>query len=283
MKSVTKKNIKKGNIAKTKRNKINNPSLRHLRIGYPLYASKKYEGSTILKYTQNEERKYKDKCLIQNLSWFGDFNVAKSYKTKDTHIYRWKIKKETSLLNITSKNTSFINTIFKNTKTDLLPTINLTKQQLKNINYDHPYLYMSSNEKALYEFNFCFGFISIDEQYQFMKLLEYLIENKFTDVKKRDGESIINKLKLKIQYYNVSSKIFGKKEKMNRLSFYEFDKHAIMNLCKLVNNRIRNISGIYQKNDTSFWFPDMIVYKMNIEEYILFNPHHNLVYDKLIE
>ena len=55
-----------------------------------------------------------------------------------------------------------------------------------------------------------------------------------------------------------------------------------MNFCRLVNNKTYNIHGVYQKNDTSFWFPNTIFYKMNIEEYILFNPHRNLVYDKLI-
>ena len=77
--------------------------------------------------------------------------------------------------------------------------------------------------------------------------------------------------------------LMKKKKKFNRLSFYSFDKHAIMNLCKIVNNNKYNISGVYQTNDTSFWFPNLLVYKMNIQEYILFNPHHNLVYDKLIE
>jgi hypothetical protein len=56
-----------------------------------------------------------------------------------------------------------------------------------------------------------------------------------------------------------------------------------MNLCKIVNNKTYNISGVYQKNNKSFWYPDLIVYKMDIQEYILFDPQDNLVYDKLIE
>jgi hypothetical protein len=98
----------------------------------------------------------------------------------------------------------------------------------------------------------------------------------------RTGKSIINKIKMKIGYYRIAS-ILGKKEKFNRLSFYDFDKHAIMNLCKLVNNSKYKIDGVYQKNDTSFWFPDLIVYKMDIQEYILFAPQDNLIYDTLIE
>jgi len=258
------------------------PSLKILYVGYPLYASKQYEGSTILEYNKSEEIKYNDKCLMQNSSWFGDLNVAKSYKTKDTHIYRWNIDKTTNLLNINVKNEMFIDYIFKNSKLVLTPTINLTKDDIKKINYDHDYLNMTPNDKALFEFKFCFGFITVEEQYKFMKFIKYLIENEIIDIKMRAGGSIIKKLKIKIGYYSVAS-LSGKKDKFNRLSFYDFDKHAIMNLCKLVNNRKYNISGVYQKNDTSFWFPDFIVYKMDIQEYILFDPQDNLVYDKLIE
>jgi hypothetical protein len=258
------------------------PSFRVLKKGYPLYASKQYEGSSILEYNKNQEIKYHNKCLMQNSRWFGELIVAKSYKTKDTHIYRWKTKQVTKLLNINSQNESFINNIFKNTNAKLIPTINLTKEQINKVKYEHSYLNMSSNEKALYEFKFCFGFITVDEQYEFMNLIKYLIENKLIEIKRRNGGSILKKLEIKINYYKVAS-LLGKKEKNNRLSFYDFDKHAIMNLCKIVNNKRYNISGVYQKNNKSFWFPNFIVYKMDIQEYILFNPQDNLVYDKLIE
>jgi hypothetical protein len=273
-KNTTRKNIKQSLRL--------NPSLNVLKLGYPLYASKAFEGSTILEYNKKQEEEFKDKCLMQNSSWFGDLNVAKSYKTKDTHIYLWKTKNKTNLLSINAENEVFINYIFSRSSIKLTPTIQLKKEQLKKIDYEHDYLKMSPNGKALYEFKFCFGFITVEEQYEFMKLIKYLIENKFIDIKMRNGKSIIEKLNMKIKYYNLTS-IFGKKDKFNRLSFVEFDKHAIMNLCKLTNNNKYKISGVYQKNDTSFWFPNLIVYKMDIQEYILFNPHHNLVYDKLIE
>ncbi len=276
----TKRNSKT-NKNKTRKNK-KTVSLKVLNIGYPLYASKAYEGSTILEYNKEQEKKFHDKCLMQNSSWFGDLNVAKSYKTKDTHIYLWKIKSKTNLLNINHENEAFINKIFSLAKQKLIPTIQLKKEQLSKIDYNHEYLKMTPNEKALYEFKFCFGYITVEEQFEFMKLIKYLIENKFIDIKMRNGKSIIGKINMKIRYYELMS-IFGKKEKYNRLSFVDFDKHAIMNLCKLTNNSKYKIVGVYQKNDTSFWFPDLIVYKMDIQEYILFNPQHNLVYDKLIE
>ena len=277
----TKQNKKYNN--KTKKNNIyKNCSLRILPSGFPLYASKQYEGSTILEYNKKEELKYHDKCLMENSSWFGDLDVAKSYKTKNTHIYRWKTKNPIKLLNINIQNEDFVRNIFKTTSTNLIPTIKLTKEQINKINYTHAYLNMSNNEKALYEFQFCFGFITVEEQYEFMKLMKYLIENKFIEIKKRDGKSILNKLIIKIEYFKFGY-LLDKKEKMNRLSFYDFDKHAIMNLCKITNNNRYKISGVYQKNDTSFWFPDLIIYKMNIKEYILFDPQNVLVYDKLIE
>ena len=166
-------------------------------LGYPLYASKLYEGSTILEYNRNEEEKYHDNCLMQNSSWFGDLNVAKSYKTQNTHIYKWAVNKITNLLNITSLNTTFVNSIFTKTKIKLTPTIHLTDAQFNKIEYIHPYLNMSPNEKALYEFKFCFGFITVEEQYQFMKFVKYLIENNFVDIKTRKGESILKKNKNK--------------------------------------------------------------------------------------
>jgi hypothetical protein len=99
----------------------------------------------------------------------------------------------------------------------------------------------------------------------------------------RKGKSVLKKIKFKINYYKIGS-IVAKKAKYNRLSIYSFDKYAIMNLCKIVYyNKTYNISGVYQKNESSFWFPDLLVYKMNIQEYILFNPSHNLIYDSLIE
>ena len=71
---------------------------------------------------------------------------------------------------------------------------------------------MSPNEKALFELKFCFWFITVEEQYEFMKLIKYLLENKFIDIKMRSGGSILKKIKIKIGYYKVAS-LLGKKKK----------------------------------------------------------------------
>jgi hypothetical protein len=279
MKTKKSKTIKNKTIKKTSIQ----PSLKILKVGYPLYASKKHEGDKLLEYKMNAEKKSKDHCLLDNSSWFGDLDVAKSYKTSDTQIYKWKIKTPTYLLNINKENEAFIDDLFNNSKIKLTPTINLTTVQIKKIDYEHKYINMNPNEKALYEFKFAFGYITVKEQYEFLKLVSYLIKNDFIKLDTRDGKSILKKLDFKINYYKLSHLLL-KKEKYNRLSFYLFDKYAIMNFCKLVYNKKNyKISGVYQKNDTSFWFPNLVVYKMNIQEYILFNPHHNLLYEKLIE
>jgi len=278
----TKKNKTRKNKTK-KNNFIVKPLLMTLKIGYPLYASKKHEGDKLLEYKKKAEIDTGDHCLLDNSSWFGDLNVAQRYKTNETHIYKWVIKTPTNLLKIEKENEYFINYIFKNTKVNLKPTIMLTDTQIKKIKYKHPYINMNTNEKCLFEFNFAFGFITLEEQYEFLKFVKYLIENNYIKLDTREGKSILNKLNFKINYYKISY-LFSKKNKYNRLSFYLFDKYAIMNFCKIIyNNKKYNISGVYQKNDTSFWFPDLIVYKMNIQEYILFNPSHNLIYKKIIE
>lgn len=296
-KSITRKNIKKRSIKRrktmtkkkritrknmTKRNK--NHAIKILRKGFSLYAAKKYEGSSILEYNKEQELKYNDKCLMQNSGWFGNLRVAKSYKTKDNHIYLWKTIKKVNLFDIDVSNEKWIDELFLNTKLKLIPTVKLSSSIKNKNSYEHEYLKMTANERALFEFKFCFGFIDLEKQYQFMKLLEHLIENKLIDdIQRRDGGSILPKLRRKMKYYSVFS-LFDKKEnKLNRLSFYDFDKHAIRNLCQVMKENGIDISGVYQKDTTSFWFPNLIVYKMNIEEYILFNPQDELKYVKMIE
>ena len=267
----------KYNNGKTK--KVRGPSLKILQVGYPLYASKKYKGDELLAYQKKAENEAHDSCLLDNSSWFGDYNVAKRYKTKETQLYKWKTKKMTKLLNISPQNACYFKHLFTNTKAKLIPTITLSEKQIYKTNYDHPYMTMTANEKAYYEFCFAFGYISTREQVEFMKLIKHLIADKYITMLTREGNSVATKMEIKIDYYLLNH-TFVKNNKLNRLSFYHLDKHAIMNLCKCVP---KEISGVYQKNVKSFWFPDFIAYKMNIQEYILFNPHHNLIFDKEIQ
>jgi hypothetical protein len=160
--------------------------------------------------------------------------------------------------------------------------INKLTNKIQDKNIDTKYLTMSTREKALYEFQFAYGYISAEEQYQFMKFIRFLIENDIIEINRREGKgtSILSKLITKINYYYLLNKT--NHQQHNRLSFYLFDKCALNNLCKLLPKKYK-IEGVFQGDGKSFWFPDLIVYKMNIKEYVLFNPHHNLIYVKEIE
>ena len=88
MKTKKNKSVKNKSV----KNKSIKPSIKHLNVDYPLYASKKHDGDQLLKYKMDAEEKSGDHCLLDNSRWFGDLEVAKSYKNKDTKIYKWKIK-----------------------------------------------------------------------------------------------------------------------------------------------------------------------------------------------
>jgi len=268
----TRKNIKYHN----KSVKKYLPSIKFLPINYPIYKAYDFDGKELLPYKIKMEKETGDSCLLENSSWFGDLDVAKEYKTSDREIYKWTIKKPTYLLSITHNNIKFIENLFLKTSQKLTPLLNIDK----NIPYNNVYIKMDDRERALYEFKFAFGYLTIKEQYEFLLLIKFLIKNNYLEIERRSGNSIINKLNLKIAYYNIN-RFFSKKDRYNRISIYKFDKYAIMNLCRCLKNRY-NISGVYQKNDTSFWFPSLGLYKMNIKEYIFFNPGKNLKYNKKI-
>jgi hypothetical protein len=274
---------------KTKKNKTYfKPSIKILKKGFPIFASKKSYGDKILEYTKQQENKYHNSCLFGNMSWFGDLKQAKSYKTQEQNIYKWEIKTPTNLLIMNKQNENFFDYYFNNTNAILKPTIELSveqitkiKKMLKELNINTPYLDMTKNERAYFEFKFAYGYIDVEEQYQFMKLVKFFIEKNFIDIKLREGSSIVNKLKIKINYYYLLNKTNYKK-KYNRLSIYFFDKYALTNLCKVIPKHYK-IDGVFVQNDESFWFPNALVYKTDIKEYVLYNPHHNLIYDSIVE
>ena len=122
--------------------------------------------------------------------------------------------------------------MFEKTKIKLNITINIKlnnelEKKMNEQNISTPYIYMNNNEKAYYEFCFAYGYITLKEQYEFLKFIKFLITNNFIDISMRNGKSIITKLNTKIFYYYYFNKT-SKKEKYNRLSFYMFDKKCII-------------------------------------------------------
>jgi hypothetical protein len=264
------------------------PKIKILKEKKSIYASKSFSGNKILEYTKQQENKHHTKCIMDNISWFGDLKEAKKYKTKNQHVYKWILKKNTNLLIMNKQNEMFFQHYFLNTHKKLKTTIQLTNKQINILkkkiqqkNIHTPYLNLSNNERAYYEFKFAYGYITLKEQYEFMKFIKFLINEKFVDIQMRKGKSIIYKLNMKIKYFDFFSKKKKHHQKYHRLSIYQFDKYALYNLCKIIPSKYK-IDGVVQLNYRSFWFPDLIIYKMNIKEYVLYNPHQCLKYDKLI-
>ena len=218
--------------------------------------------------------------MKENISWFSEYEVAKHYKGEKDLIYQWKIIKPSKLLKINSTNKNFIKSLFLETRKKIVPMIKLTEKDIKKIktikNINDEFIEMSNNEKCLFEFNFIFGYISLEEQYKFLVFIKELIVHKIINIMSRHNTSLLGKINNKKKFYNLYT--YGKKNKINRISLYELNKHVLVNLCKIIDD----IDGIYQPNTNSFWYPDFKVYHMNIEEYILFHGHKVLKLNKVM-
>lgn len=279
------KTRKKRNLTAKQKSDI---SIRILPLKFKLYASKSYDGNAILEHSRKLENQYHKKCIPDNLTWLGSYSVAKSYERKDTNLYEWEIKTPTRLVNINKKNEKYFKRLFLNTSQPVTPLITLSNMNMKTVlnvankvQFEHPYFTMSIQERVWHEFAFAYGYLSLKEQYEFLLLIKFLLTNKFITINMRDGTSILSKINRDIYYYKTANILpYKHKEKYNRISFYQFDVSALTNLCRVLP---KNISGVYQPNVNSFWFPNLVVYQMNIEEYVLFNPHHNLRYIRQIE
>ena len=271
MAKTKKKKMIKNNTIK---NKKKLPILKILDKNFTIYGAKpKTMGANILDYTAKMEKTHKTHCVYENISWFAELEQAKHYKGKNDEIFKWKIKKTLKLITINEQNETFFRKLFLNTTKNIRPAIQIHKKHLTKITVEHVYLQMNDSEKALYEFNFIFGYLTLKEQFEFLIFIKYLITNEFIEILSRHNTNLLPKINKKIHFYNLYP--FGKKDKLNRISLYEINKQAMLNLCNLSYNKY-NIDGVYQPNTNSFWYPDLIVYHMNIEEFILFSPHTEL-------
>jgi hypothetical protein len=275
----TKKN--KLNKNKTRKNKeTQNPDVKILQKGDSLYGAKnKSLGLKILDYTRSQEIKKHRHCIYENISWFAGLEQAKHYKGKNDEIFDWSIRKQLKLITITEKNNTFFKNLFLKTKKNISPFIKISKEHNSKIDYDHPFLKMSNKEQALYEFGFIFGYISLKEQYEFLLLIKHLIKNNYINILSRHNTSLLPKINKKINFYKLYP--FGKKNNLNRISIYDINKQSVLNLCVMLYDKY-GIDGVYQPNTNSYWYPDLIVYHMNIEEFILFSPHTELKIESIV-
>jgi hypothetical protein len=266
---------------KTRKNKeTQNPDVKILQKGDSLYGAKdKSLGLKILDYTRSQEIKKHRHCVYENISWFAGLEQAKHYKGKNDEIFDWVIKKQLKLIKITEKNNTFFKNLFLKTKKNISPFIKISKENNSKIDYDHPFLKMNNKEQALYEFEFIFGYISLKEQYEFLLLIKHLIKNNYINILSRHNTSLLPKIDKKINFYKLYP--FGKKNNLNRISIYDINKQAVLNLCGMLYDKY-GIDGVYQPNTNSYWYPDLIVYHMNIEEFILFSPHTELKIERIV-
>jgi hypothetical protein len=306
------KTIKKTRKHRNKTRKHKEYNLKILPKKYKLYASKKYDGDAILKHAHSLEQQYHKRCITENLTWLGTLDVARNYKTDDTKIYKWETINKTRLITFDKKNESYFKQLFLTSKKKITPFIKINNNNREKIlkkakenEYNHIYLNMNYKQASWYEFAFAYGYLTFKEQYEFLLLIKFLLDNNFVEINMRNGKSIISKIDRDILYYrtvmglgnenenNNNNKLtsfsesmqkyeislfnipISIKEKYNRISFYIFDQSALTNLCILLPD---NIDGVYQSDSKSMWFPDLLLYRMNIEEYVLFNPYHNLKY-----
>ena len=279
---VNKVNKNKTRKHKTNKNKTNKsqPDVKVLEKGFSLYGAKnKNLGFKILDYTKSQELKKHKHCIYENISWFAGLEQAKHYKGKNDEIFDWVIIKPLKLIKITQKNANFFKNLFLKTKKNINAFIQISKDNISKIDYEHPFLKMNNNEKALYEFEFIFGYISLKEQYEFLLLIKYLMKNNFINILSRHNTSLLPKIEKKINFYKLYP--FGKKNNLNRISIYDINKEAVLNLCVMLYDKY-GIDGVYQPNTNSYWYPDLIVYHMNIEEFILFSPHTELKLESIV-
>lgn len=232
----------------------------------PIYASKKYSASEIISYNNNNFKETRDKCDYRNISWFGDYNVAKEYGDGDV-IRQWETKRKIVMLGISKDRLPYFVMKFLKSK-KLIPITDLI---LSKKIYDHPYINeMNTTERSLYEFKIAFGYVTIKEQYEFMKLFDFLLTQKYITLTSRNTY-LIPTYKLKMYYYKINI-LKDENMKYQRLSIYHIDRIVLRNLCKVVSSKY---DGIYVPNQENFWNPNFLIFekfRKNIKEYILFRP-----------
>jgi len=279
--SITSKHKKKQKQSynKTKKKKIMlelqpmSNIIKTLPVGFKLYSAKKYKSQEIIDFVKKNRQQKKQVCLIDNLSWLTTKKDAIRFNLQHpTYIQnKWIVKVPTNLLKINHDSYSFLKNLYMNSTIRLQSFLSLEenaieKMKMKNA-HTNPYLFMNHKERCFYEFQFIFGFISVQEQLQFLHFIKECITKGFLK-----DNTLKKKVDNRIILYNFSDLVFYK-NKINRLPMYFFDKVVVLNLCKLLNKNSQfstQISGIYFYNKKSYFD------YLNLEEYILFNLDENV-------
>lgn len=215
-----------------------------LKINDIIYSARKHPN--MLSNTKTNSEKNNDTCLIYNLKWFANYELAKTYENiiNNKKIYSYTVINETSLLKIEESTKRYFKYYFMKNKKKLFTHFNLLDENYNNI---HPYFTMDDNNKAYFEFKFYYSLISYEESINFIKIIFYLLT--------------INKLeKIPLKLILCFIKHYFFKQKL--LCNFIFHKNIAFNLCLLLNHKFHGV----------IFFIDDINY-----EIILFNPYINLI------
>jgi hypothetical protein len=257
----------------------NVPVFRVLPEGFPLYASKHRDiGSLILEYTRENQKRTGEMCLLDNLSWFADLKQAVQYVGNKTRIFRWKAKVPIKLLSIIPQNKKYFERLFQQTPKAKFYTLNIIPSRMSEEYLSHPYFSMTLNEQALFLFQFAFGYLPLEEQADFIELLYDLIKSDAIDIRGRRGGSIMPNVTTLRHYYQTGEDKY-RSYPLNRVSFYEIDRMAVLNLC--MTSKHKNIfDGIFVPKQKSFWFSNTEKDRpMDLLEYAFFRPHEKLLFE----
>ena len=267
---------------KTSRTRENGPVLCVLSKGFPLYASKHRDiGSLILDYTRDNQNRTGEMCLLDNLTWFADLKQAVQYVGNKTRIFKWKAKHPIKLLSVSPKNKKYFERLFRQTPRAKFYTLNVIPSKIPEEHLSHPYFSMKSNEQALFLFQFAFGYLKIDEQAEFIELIHDLINAEAVDLRGRKGGSIMPNVTTLRKYYQTGEDKY-RNYPLNRVSFYEVDRMAVLNLCMVARNPV--FDGIFVPQQKSFWFSNTEKERpMDLLEYAFFRPHEKLTFEGELE
>jgi hypothetical protein len=231
-------------------------------------------------------------CLLDNLTWFADLKQAVQYVGNKTRIFKWKAKHPIKLLSVSPQNKNYFERLFHQTPRAKFYTLNVVPSKIPEEHLSHPYFSMKSNEQALFLFQFAFGYLPLEEQADFIDLIHDLIKADAVDLRGRKGGSIMPNVTTLRKYYQTGEDKYSDEDKLkrasyrhyplNRVSFYEVDRMAALNLCMVVRNPV--FDGIFVPQQKSFWFSNTEKERpMDLLEYAFFRPHEKLTFEGELE
>lgn len=203
-----------------------------------------------------------------DISWFALSRKKAEYysnKNSDAKVIEFVTKKSIKLFNVdTARNLELFSKKINSVQNDQISV--LYDKDFSEIKYPekfnhYSYLKLTIKEKAVYEYKFAFGFLTVREQMSFVKLVLKLQEyGIIKNIRKMNtniliDNSFIQRLsRILITYTVDASKL---EEYGHRFSLYEIDLNVTHNLCKAVRAPSR-CDGYITCLKQSIWHKEML-------------------------